>query len=234
MHVFVFFLFLIAQNEQTNINFNFFFLNHLLFLNILTKDEFWEHGEESDIEDSEIEDDSFEKITVGLCAMEKKTNSKPMEEILNRLKSFNNYFEIIKFSEDMIRNKSIDEWPRVDCLVSFYSNNFPLNKAQEYAKKYNPFLINNLDLQWDLMNRIKVYQTLKDSGIEHPRYAIKYQDDESIIEQEDQIEIDGQVFVKPFVEKPINADDHNIYIYFPSSAGGGSQRLFRKVRFSYN
>ena len=50
-----------------------------------------------------------------------------------------------------------------------------------------------------------------------------------MIEQEDQIEINGQVFAKPFVEKPINADDHNIYIYFPTTAGGGSQRLFRKV-----
>ncbi len=48
-------------------------------------------------------------------------------------------------------------------------------------------------------------------------------------EQDDQIEIDGEIFHKPFVEKPVSAENHDVYIYFPSSAGGGSQRLFRKV-----
>lgn len=49
------------------------------------------------------------------------------------------------------------------------------------------------------------------------------------MEGEDHVEVNGEVFQKPFVEKPVCAEDHNVYIYYPTSAGGGSQRLFRKV-----
>jgi len=50
-----------------------------------------------------------------------------------------------------------------------------------------------------------------------------------LIEHDDHIEVNGVVIHKPFVEKPVDADDHNIAIYYPYSAGGGCKKLFRKI-----
>lgn len=48
-------------------------------------------------------------------------------------------------------------------------------------------------------------------------------------EHDDYIEINNEVFHKPFVEKPVSAENHRINIYYPTTAGGGHQKLFRKV-----
>lgn len=170
-------------------------------------------------------------IVVGICAMSKKTNSKPMQEILTRLDLFE-YITICMFEEKTILEKPVNEWPKCDCLISFQSTGFPLDKAVEYAELYKPLLINDLMRQFDIKDRRKVYKILNENGIETPRYAVCDREGNKechFEEYEDHIVVDTQIFNKPFVEKPIDAEDHNINIYFPSSAGGGCQKLFRKI-----
>ncbi|XP_023566807.1 inositol hexakisphosphate and diphosphoinositol-pentakisphosphate kinase 1 isoform X2 [Octodon degus] len=89
-------------------------------------------------------------------------------------------------------------------------------------------------MQYYIQDRREVYRILQEEGIDLPRYAVLNRDPArpeecNLIEGEDQVEVNGAVFPKPFVEKPVSAEDHNVYIYYPSSAGGGSQRLFRKI-----
>jgi hypothetical protein len=41
----------------------------------------------------------------------------------------------------------------------------------------------------------------------------------TLVEDDDHVEVNGVVFNKPFVEKPVSAEDHNIFMYYPTSAG---------------
>ena len=182
-------------------------------------------------------------VRVGICAMEKKTGSKPMRSILQRLEAFKAAaaegepgtpeFEFIIFSNDTILNSPIEEWPLCDCLCSWFSHGFPLDKAIAYAELRKPFLINDLEKQKSvLMDRRQVYQVLKENEIPVSRYVVMSREPGStdeLVEDEDWIEVNGVRIHKPFVEKPVDAEDHNVYIYYPMSAGGGSKRLFRKI-----
>uniref|UniRef100_A0A3B4CUI8 Inositol hexakisphosphate and diphosphoinositol-pentakisphosphate kinase n=1 Tax=Pygocentrus nattereri TaxID=42514 RepID=A0A3B4CUI8_PYGNA len=194
---------------------------------VLGYDCLYENVEEED------EDPPERQIVVGICAMAKKSKSKPMKEILERLCLFK-YITVVTFEEEVILNEPVENWPLCDCLISFHSKGFPLDKAVAYGKLRNPFVINDLDLQYCIQDRREVYRILKAEGIQLPRYAVLNRDPArpeecNLVEGEDHVEVNGEIFQKPFVEKPVSAEDHNVYIYYPTSAGGGSQRLFRKI-----
>ncbi|XP_041915800.1 inositol hexakisphosphate and diphosphoinositol-pentakisphosphate kinase 2 isoform X14 [Alosa sapidissima] len=211
---------------------------------VLGYDCLYENVEEEEEEDDEEYDSPPERqIVVGICAMAKKSKSKPMKEILERLCLFK-YITVVTFEEEVILNEPVENWPQCDCLISFHSKGFPLDKAVAYEKLRNPFVINDLDLQYCIQDRREVYRILKAEGIQLPRFAVlnrdpalpegvwcvrMHENECNLVEGEDHVEVNGEVFQKPFVEKPVSAEDHNVYIYYPTSAGGGSQRLFRKI-----
>lgn len=148
----------------------------------------------------------------------------------------------------------VENWPRCDVLISFFSTDFPLDKAIQYVKLRNPYCINDLPPQallWDrrlvgaVLDHLKVpmpkrLEVSRDGG---PKVDLELKQimkrklgvvlggfqvtpEVTLRDDGDAIIIDGQVMEKPFVEKPVSGEDHNVYIYFK---GGGGRRLFRKA-----
>ena len=200
----------------------------------------------ADDDEEEDDDDNYsamtsDRIRLGICAMDKKARSKPMSEILSRLDE--DLFEVVFFGDDVILNEPAQDWPICDVLVAFFSSGYPLPKAKEYVALRRPLILNDLDMQELMQDRRRVYDLLEASGIDVPRHVYLSRDgyvstgtgegngarDQEVKEFDDHIEVNGVTIHKPFVEKPVNAEDHRICLYYPTSAGGGCKKLFRKI-----
>ncbi|KAF8839753.1 hypothetical protein BDN67DRAFT_904940 [Paxillus ammoniavirescens] len=187
--------------------------------------------------------------------MDIKARSKPMREILTRLVEISRgAIEVKVFGDKVILDEDVENWPRCDVLISFFSTDFPLDKAISYVKLQNPFCINDLlpqALLWDrrlvgvILDHIQVptpkrLEVSRDGGPQvDPELkklikeklgaelgGFRVTPEVTMRKDGDAIIIDGKILEKPFVEKPVSGEDHNIYIYF---RGGGGRRLFRKV-----
>lgn len=188
------------------------------------------------------------KIILGVCAMEKKTKSEAMQNLL-KLIGMDSRIDVLIFSEKTILKKPVREWRKVNALICFFSKGFPLRKAEKYAEINNVYLINNIKNQRLLWDRTKIYSLLKDYGIpvadhtfvrrfkENPHESIEVASKEKAkhVEPVEVTEFDNHIMVgnkkisKPFVEKPFDAENHQIRIYYPMKEGGGCKFLFRKI-----
>lgn len=70
---------------------------------------------------------------VGICSMTKKSKSKPMTQILERLCKFD-YINVVIFPEEVILEEPVEKWPLCDCLISFHS------KGKSYTRVTNIWL----------------------------------------------------------------------------------------------
>ena len=112
-------------------------------------------------------------IRVAICCMEKKLSSRPMREILNFL-SRNKDIEILRFKDEILFNKPIDQWIRCDVLIAFYSTGFPLQKAIKYVELYKPVMVNDLRVQHELWDRVKVLEKLRRISVSIAKSYVVY------------------------------------------------------------
>jgi hypothetical protein len=95
---------------------------------------------------------------------------------------------IITFTEEIIFNEEIENWPIVDALIIFYSDGFPYKKGQKYVHLRKPFLINDFDMQKVFWDRREVLKILKEENILTPKNII--------IDRGDIIDNDGEMNIK--------------------------------------
>ena len=84
-------------------------------------------------------------------------------------------------------------------------------------------------LSTDIAQRMHQLTGLKLDGQDGRGGALQPPSDIHMEDDNDTLVVNGERLTKPFVEKPVSGEDHNINIYYPKSQGGGGRRLFRKV-----
>ena len=118
-------------------------------------------------------------------------------------------FDIVVFSDNVILNVPIEQWPPCDALLSYHSGKFPIDKVVQYQRLHNPVSINDLEMGRAILSRVETYSLLIGCGVPVVRhFVVDHNDPEQeakFEEHEDHIVVNGQVLRKPFVEKPVSS-----------------------------
>ena len=122
-------------------------------------------------------------IKFGVCCMEGKLKGKPMVTILSYLEETGEY-EVTKWNNDILFNSPIENWPKCDVLLGFYSTGYPIDKVIEYVKVYKPFCINDLESQKILWERSEITRMLFEAGVPTARSFTVIRNKEKMSQQE--------------------------------------------------
>lgn len=116
-------------------------------------------------------------------------------------------------------------WDRRLCLKILDKVGVPTPKRLEVNRDGGPVILTS-----DIAQRVSELAGVQLVGSEDGRGgASPPPTDVHMEDDDDTLVVDGERLSKPFVEKPVSSEDHNINIYYPRSQGGGGRRLFRKV-----
>ncbi|KAL9036898.1 MAG: hypothetical protein Q9214_005935, partial [Letrouitia sp. 1 TL-2023] len=178
---------------------------------------------------------------LGVCALDVKARSKASRNILTRLQS-EGQFEIMVFGDKVILDEAYAKlrkpfnvndlpmqkilWDRRLCLRVLDSMGVPTPARIEINRDGGPKLESpELAAHVLKLSGVKLAGREDGTGGGLPKAT-----EVTLVDGGDTLFVDGVRLSKPFVEKPISGEDHNIRIYFPKSHnGGGGRKLFRKI-----
>ena len=80
-----------------------------------------------------------------------QATSKQMNQITTRLMAYGE-FEVFTFGDECLLNQPVEEWPVCDYLLSWFSDGFPLDKAQAYIALRKVPTMNDLNMQVSRQN----------------------------------------------------------------------------------
>ncbi|KAK1866932.1 hypothetical protein I4F81_009444 [Pyropia yezoensis] len=153
----------------------------------------------------------------------------------------------------------VAEWPDVDILLAFHAPGFPLDAVTEYAAARQVPLVNSLADQYTLRDRSQIWAALVEAGVPTPDLVVRRERPPStaaagiagsdgdaappvvrlpaascggVVTQDGEwLLVDGvRALRKPFVEKPLDADDHLCIVYH---AGDGGASVIERKRVTH-
>ncbi len=131
-------------------------------------------------------------------------------------------------------NEPVEQWPIAHVFLPLVSDKFPLERALAYVTLRCPLVVNDLSAHATLRDRIATRQVLRLRGIPVAN-GVVYDGDagdcrvlrgDTLFVYTSTGMLRGSVR-KPFVEKPADAEDHEVFIYYAGKKG--ARRLHRKV-----